>query len=142
MSEKCLDYALHYIYRYPKTEKELKIQLMKKWYNDEEIDFAISNLKLKWYVDDKKFAEAYINSELIKKWKPVVMVKSKLLLKWVDKHIIEEVLSSQEEDIDTALWEAIKKEIEKYKRKWLEWFDIIQKLLWKWYKMNDIKKVI
>ena len=26
----CIDYALDYIYRYPKTEKELRIQLIKK----------------------------------------------------------------------------------------------------------------
>ncbi len=29
-SDKCIDYALHYIYRFPKTEKELKAQLLKK----------------------------------------------------------------------------------------------------------------
>jgi hypothetical protein len=43
-----------------------------------------------------------------------------------------------QEGIDTR----IKKDIEQYKSKWVEWFDIIQKLLRKWYKLSDIKKVI
>jgi len=36
----------------------------------------------------------------------------------------------------------IKKDIDQYKSKWVEWFDIIQKLMRKWYKLDDIKKVI
>ncbi len=142
MSDKCLDYAMHYIYRFPKTEKELRIQLLKKWFSDEEADFVISNLKEKWYVDDRKFAEAYINSELSKKWKPIIVIKSKLLSKWIKRNIVDDVLDKEQENIDEATSNAIRKDIEKMKKKGLEWFDIIQKLLSKWYTMRDIKKVI
>jgi hypothetical protein len=37
---------------------------------------------------------------------------------------------------------AIKKEIETYKKKWVDWFDIIQKLMRRWYQLVDIKAVI
>lgn len=142
MSDKCLNYAMHYIYRFPKTEKELRIQLLKKWFNDEEVDFAISNLKEKGYVDDKKFVQAYINSELSKKWKPQIVIKSKLITKWIDKGTIDEILYQEQENIENATSQTIKKEIEKFKRKWIDWFDIIQKLLSKWYTLKDIKKVV
>jgi SOS response regulatory protein OraA/RecX len=36
----------------------------------------------------------------------------------------------------------IKREIEQYKKRWVEWFDIIQKLMRKGYKLDDIKRVI
>jgi hypothetical protein len=36
----------------------------------------------------------------------------------------------------------IKRDIQQYKKRWIEGFDIIQKLLRKWYKLDDIKRVI
>jgi hypothetical protein len=36
----------------------------------------------------------------------------------------------------------IRKDIAIHKKKWVEWFEIIQKLLRKWYKLSDIKNVI
>ncbi|MFZ5341167.1 MAG: hypothetical protein ACOZBL_00965 [Patescibacteria group bacterium] len=47
MPSSCLDYASNYIYRFPKTEKELKVQLLKKGYSEDEIDQSIDYLKLK-----------------------------------------------------------------------------------------------
>jgi SOS response regulatory protein OraA/RecX len=40
-----IDYALKYIYRYPKTEKELRVRLLEKHYSEEEIEKAIQYLK-------------------------------------------------------------------------------------------------
>jgi SOS response regulatory protein OraA/RecX len=40
-----IEYALKYIYRYQKTEKELIIQLRKKKYTETEIQKAIKYLK-------------------------------------------------------------------------------------------------
>lgn len=140
--QKCLDYAMKYIYRFPKSEKELTVQLLKKWFSEPEIVGAMDFLKKKWYVDDKNYIEMYLNSEVIKKWKPMQLIIRKLLQKWVDKKLIYEVCDEYEEDIEDWILTKINKEIERMKANGMDWFDILQKLTQKWYKLSDIKKVI
>ena len=99
-------------------------------------------LKKKRFADDRIFVESYVRSELVNKWKPVIAVRTKLIQKWADKKLIDEVISEYKNDITWWIKEKIQKEIENYKRKWVEWFDIIQKLMRKWYQLDEIKRVI
>ncbi len=138
----CCQYAIKYISRYPKTEKELRIKLQQKWYDSQQIKYTMDCLKEKWFIDDRIFVESYIRSELVNKWKPIINVRQKLYLKWVDKSLVEEVLKEYQEDILSWIYRKIRKEIESYKKKGVEWFDIIQKLMRKWYKIDDIKYTI
>lgn len=138
----CIDYALRYISRFPKTEKELVIKLYQKWYGTVEVQKVIDDFKKKGYVDDQKFSESYLRSDVINKGKPLLTLTKKLQMKWVDKEIIKKIVVDFEEEIDEWIRTRIKKEIEAYKRKWVDWFDIIQKLMRKWYKLDDIKYVI
>lgn len=138
----CLDYALRYIYRFPKTEKELVIKLYQKWFGTNEVKKVIDNFKEKWYIDDSKFTESYLRSECINKGKPLLLIMKKLELKWVEKSLIKAVAKRFEDEINDWTRTKIKKEIENYKRKWIDWFDIIQKIMRKWYKLDDIKYVI
>lgn len=142
MKKDCLDYALDYIYNYPKTESELIIQLKKKWYVESEINKTISFLKNKNYVNDNNFAQLYLNSEVGKKWKPLALVYSKLLHKWVSKDVIEKAIAANKSDIKEWTTAKIKKEIEKLKNKGESWFDIIQKLMRRGYKLDEIKKCL
>ena len=136
------DYALKYIYRYPKTEKELKIQLYTKWYNTKDIDRTIVELKKKNYVNDEMFTESYIRSEVVNKGKPAIRIIQKLQQKWVPQEIVKDILKKYENEMGDGIHDKIKKEIAAYKRKEVDGFDIIQKLMRKWYKLADIKKVI
>lgn len=138
----CLDYAMHYLYRYPKTEKEMKTQLMKKQYLLEEIEPAMKVLKAKKYIDDRQFAELYLNSEVVKKGKPLMLMQQKLLFKGVDKEIVQEVIKSLEEGIGDGTITRIIKEVDKYAAKEIDSMVIIQKLLAKWYRLDDIKKAL
>lgn len=138
----CFDYALKYIYRYPKTEKELKIQLYTKGYNTKDIDRTIDELKKKNYVNDEMFAESYIRSEVVNKGKPSIRIIQKLQQKWVPQDIVKGVLKKYEHEMGEGTLQKIKKEIQAYKRKEVDGFDIIQKLLRKGYRLDDIKKVI
>ncbi len=138
----CLDYAMHYLYRYPKTEKEMRTQLMKKQYFLEEIDDAMQTLKAKKYIDDRQFAELYLNSEVVKKGKPLGLMQQKLLFKWVDKQVLKEVMSELEEWIGEWTIARIIKETDKFAAKELEPVVIIQKLLARWYRLDDIKKAL
>ncbi|MFA6256433.1 MAG: regulatory protein RecX [Candidatus Absconditabacterales bacterium] len=138
----CFDYALKYIYRYPKTEKELRIQLYTKGYPTSDVDRTIEELKKKNYVNDVMFAESYIRSEVVNKGKPAIRIIQKLQQKGVPQEIVREVLRKYELEMSEGIHDKIKKEIAAYKRKEVDGFDIIQKLMRKGYKLQDIKKVI
>lgn len=138
----CLDYAIDHIYKFPKTESQLRTQLLKKWYSEFDINKSIEYLKTQNYVNDRKYVESYFHSECVKKWKPYLVIKSKLIQKWIDKEIINQVYSEMENEIVNWLHGWIKKEIVKYKKKWLDGFDIVQKLYSRWYSIDDIKKVL
>lgn len=138
----CCQYALKYISRFPKTEKELKIKLQQKWYNEDVIWYTMDYLKEKWFADDKLFIESYVRSELVNKWKPIINIRAKLYHKWADKDLVNEILKDYEEDIATGIAQKIRKQIDSYKKKWVEWFDIIHKLMRKGYRLDDIKDVI
>lgn len=133
---------MHYLYRYPKTEKEMRTQLMKKQYFLEEIDEAMKALKAKKYIDDRQFAELYLNSEVVKKGKPLLLIKQKLLFKWVDKSTVADVIGSLEEGIGEGTIARIVKEIDKFAAKEIDPVVIIQKLLAKWYRLDDVKKAL
>ena len=139
---KCFDYALKYIYRFPKTEKELRIQLYTKGYPTSDVDRTIEEFKKKNYVNDTMFAESYIRSEVVNKGKPAIRIIQKLQQKWVPQEIIREVLKKYENEMGEGTLQKIKKEIQAYKRRDVDGFDIIQKLMRKGYKLQDIKKVI
>jgi SOS response regulatory protein OraA/RecX len=138
----CLDYSLGYIHIYPKTEQELRTKLYTKKYTEEEIDRTITFLASKWYINDLQFTQLYIQSEIIKKGKLPALVKAKLIHKWVDKSIINQVMESKEEEMDAGVHNRIRKEIEKYKNKGLEWYEIMVKISAKWYRISDIRKAI
>ena len=142
MATNCLNFSLNYISRYPKTEKELTIHLFQKWFMSVEVNDTIKRLKELWYIDDEKFVQSYINSEISNKWKPTIVIKQKLIQKWVDSHLVDKLLNKNIEDIQWWTHKKITKEIQNYKKKWIDWFDIIQKLMRKWYKLDDIKSVI
>ena len=137
-----VDYALRYIYRYPKTEKELILQLRKKWYTESEIEKTILYLKKKKYLNDKNFVKDYVDYHLVRRWKPIIYVKNKLFEKWVDSNIVKEVISDKFDEINKWIEKQLKKEIETYKAKWLDGIDIIQRLNRKGYTLNQIKHII
>jgi regulatory protein len=142
MATTCLNFSLNYISRYPKTEKELTVHLFQKWFMSLEVNETIKKLKELWYINDEKFVQSYINSEISNKWKPVIVIKQKLIQKWVDVNLVDQLLKQNIEDMQEWTYKKITRDIQNYKKKWIDWFDIIQKLMRKWYKLDDIKSVI
>jgi len=138
----CLDYALKYISIYPKTEKELEVKLHTKKYTQNDISYTMDFLKKKWYIDDLQFARLYIQSELAKKGKLPYLVKQKLLHKWVDRDIINQCMESADTEIKEGVKQRILKEVEKLKKKGLDWYDIVVKISQKGYSIRDIKQAL
>lgn len=142
MAKSCYEYAIWVIGKYPKTEKELRIKMYQQGYDSEIVTRTLEKLKQDNFVNDELFAESYINSEVIRKGRPLIVITKKLEMRGIDKSIITKVIHEAWEDIEDWILQGINKEIKQYKKKWVDGFDIIQKLMRKWYRLWDIKRVI
>lgn len=142
LKSKSYQYALHYLSRYPKTRKELEMKLLQKWFSYEEVTETIDTLETQHIVDDTKFAESYIYSECVKKWKPIISIRNKLYQKWISRDIIDNIIKNSSEGMEQWIAEKIIKEIEQYKKRGIEWLEIISKLMRKWYTADQIKDAV
>ena len=142
MAKSCYEYAIWVIGKYPKTEKELRIKMYQQWYDSEIVSRTLEKLKQDNFVNDELFAESYINSEVIRKGRPLIVITQKLEMRGIDKAIVSKVVHEAWDDIESWTLQWIQKEINQYKKKWVDGFDIIQKLMRKWYRLWDIKRVI
>lgn len=142
MWKSCYEYAIGVISKYPKTEKELRIKLYQQGYDSDMVIRTLEKLKSENFVNDQLFAESYLNSEVMRKGKPLLVITQKLIIKGIDKSLLSELTHKYAEDIQSGIYEGIAIEIRQYKKKGIEGFDIIQKLLRKGYRLWDIKKVI
>ncbi len=138
----CLDYAMDYIYRFPKSERELRIQLTKKWYFADDIDYTMIELKKRGFIDDTNYATMYIESELVHKGKPSVVIYKKLLEKWIDKQILKDLMTKFETQADEGISARIRKEIDRLKNLGDEGIVIIQKLMRRGYTVSQIKECL
>ena len=120
----------------------MRIILYKKWYNSDDIHRCMDVLKRNDFINDEKFADSFLYSEVAKKWRPLFIIKQKLIQRWIDKWLLIKKISEQQDNLVDWMRKTIKKEIEIYKKKWVDWFDIIQKLMRRWYQLADIKAVI
>ncbi|RAL57128.1 hypothetical protein BSK20_02530 [SR1 bacterium human oral taxon HOT-345] len=142
MGKSCYEYAIGIITKYPKTEKELRIKLYQQGYDSEIVLRTLEKLKSENFVNDLLFAESYLNSEVMKKGKPLFIIKKKLELKGIDKQLLNKLSDKYAEDIQEGILQGIQREIRNYKKRGTDGFEIIQKLMRKGYKLSDIKKVI
>ena len=142
MAKSCYEYAINIISKYPKTEKELRIKMYQQGYDSEMVMRTLEKLKAENFVNDQLFAESYLNSEVIRKGKPLFLIKQKLELKGIDKSLLAQLIEKHTEELQEGIFQGIEKEIRQYKKKGVKGFEIIQKLMRKGYRLADIKKVI
>ncbi|GHW02959.1 hypothetical protein AGMMS50249_7450 [candidate division SR1 bacterium] len=138
----CLDYAMTYLSKYPKTEQEMRLLLYKKGYDTDKIISTMETLKRNSFIDDAKYAESYFNSEVIRKGKPIFIVRQKLIQRGIDKKLIEDLISENQDEMNSGIDATIRKELQQYKKKGIDGFDGIQKLIRKGYRLQDIKDSI
>lgn len=142
MMKSCYEYAMDVLSKYPKTEKELRIKMYQHGYDSQMVMKTLEKLKVENFLNDKMFVESYLNSEVMRKGKPLFLVQQKLTMKGIDPKIIAELSNQFAEDIQEGIENRIQKEINQYKKKGVDGFEIIQKLMRKGYRLADIKKVV
>lgn len=99
----CFNRALGLLSKLMKTEKQLRDYLKEKKYPKVCIDKAIDKLKDYGYIDDKAYAENYINASSSIKSKR--KIKYELILKGVKEEIVENALEnfSDESEYEVCL---------------------------------------
>lgn len=137
-----IEFAMRYLTQYPKSERDMEVILLQKKYTEKEIEVAIYKLKQAGLLDDAHYVKLYIDSEVIKKWKPISAVKTLLFKKGIEKHIVEKYCADNWKDIRDGIFQRIELEIEKYKAKWFVWIEIIQKLQQRGYLFGHIQEAV
>ena len=84
--------AMHILERTDKTEAQLRRKLEESEYPKEAVESAIAYVTSYGYLDDRRYAEHYI--EWKKQGKGKARLKMKLVQKGISREIIEEVLES------------------------------------------------
>ncbi|HCY77894.1 MAG TPA: hypothetical protein DHV28_18460 [Ignavibacteriales bacterium] len=104
--------ALSFLARRFHSERELLIKLKSKSYEERLIKIVLSELKQRDFIDDKIFANHFVEEKLKKKLWGKNKIRAALFSKGVSASIIDEVLdefSIDEEQNDTAFELAVKK---------------------------------
>lgn len=156
ISQKIVDYSIWYYLKYYPSKRKLKRKLIEKfwvnsengkkywWIWDEEIDYIL-NYKMSSIIDEKAVILSKIRV-FKNKWKSKIYIKQKLYERLEPKDLIEELL--EQEFLDWEL-EILRNEYQKVKTKIRNYVSesdynqkIIQKLMMKGFKYDDIKQLI
>lgn len=99
------NYALSVLSRTIKSEKQLKMKLKEKGYDEQFIDNAIIKLKQKKYLDDERYSEILISNRTSISKYGKRRIRQDLYTKGISCEIIDEKLSfiSDEEELERAL---------------------------------------
>lgn len=96
-------YIFNYLTKYVATEKKARDMMKKKGYSSSSIEYAIEKAKDYRYIDDRGYAERYIERKLSNSG--MAKIKSELSMLGVSSRIISELISEVDEDdiLDGAL---------------------------------------
>ncbi|WP_326906594.1 regulatory protein RecX [Sedimentibacter sp. MB31-C6] len=108
---KAYNYAISILSRRAKSEKELRLKMSQKGYENEYIDFTIDKLKQNKYIDDSDYSERFILDKLNFSKYGKLKIREALYNKGIDKQIIDEklILISSEDEFKRSYELAEKK---------------------------------
>lgn len=108
--------ALRFLSFRPRSEKEMRVRLLKKFPKDL-VEKIIKELKEEKFLDDREFAKAFLRNREILRPSGRKLLFLELRKKGIEKEIIEEVLNkvyNKEKELELAK-KAAKKKIKIYK---------------------------
>lgn len=113
---KAIDKALNILKFMDRSEQELRLKLSREEYLDVIIDRVIEYVKHYGYLNDERFATAFVKARKNRKSK--LMIKNELQQKGISKDIIQNVFEAEyeTEDMEDAEMVAIRKAIAKKTR--------------------------
>jgi regulatory protein len=120
---------------------EIREYLKKKDWDSEVIILTIERLSQEGQLDDLVFARAWIQTRQLQRSRSKSHLRSELMLKRIDRDLIDEALSELEEDGEDA---ALDRLIEKMRRqsRYLDDKKLAEYLGRQGFKYGDIKKAL
>ena len=109
VADKAMMRAYDQLSRRPRSIWEMQDYLRRKDYDDQLITDIVNRLKEQDYLNDKKFAEAWISNRRLLKRTSKRRLFQELKQKRVDEHTINDVLEEDETDESEVLRELIAK---------------------------------
>lgn len=104
---KLYNYAISVLSRGSKSEKELKLKLSDKGYDDESINTAIEKLKANKYINDDDYCKKFINDKINISKYGKRRIKEALINKGIDRELIEKNISYVSQDDETKIAYAL-----------------------------------
>ena len=136
--DKAYDRALNLIARRLRSEWEIREYLKRKDYTPALIDTIVNKLSIRGYVDDAKFAEAWVRNRRLLKPTARRRLVQELRAKRVPNEIIDQVLVADETDELQVLRVLVEKKKSRYPDK----LKFMQYLARQGYNYDDIKAVL
>lgn len=127
--EKAYTRALKFLNFRPRSEKEVRDNLLKKKIDPDFIEGIIELLKKQKFLNDYEFTRMWVESRLRSSPRSLSLIKRELLQKGVSRDIVEAQISNFQFSISNELDNAkrlVEKKIKRYKM--LEKHEIYQKL--------------
>ena len=137
--ENAFNYAVDYICKYVPSQKQMTHKLYDKDYSKRVVDYVIEKCKSYGYIDDEKYAQSYVFQN--RKLKGKLKLKQELMLKGIDKKIIDDVLADYDEE-DGCLILARKKALNKDLDDPKVYAQLVRFLQYRGYDWEQIKKSI
>lgn len=138
VEDKAYDRALNLIARRPRSRWELEDYLKRKDYDKEIVEKTLNKLSERGYVNDVKFAEAWVRSRRLLKPTSKRRLILELRQKRVDSEAIEKVLEEDETDEREVLRDLVARKRKRYPDK----LKFMQYLARQGYNYDDIKSVL
>lgn len=105
------DAAIQFIAHRPRSEREVRDRLRKRGYSSEAIEIAVEKVRGWNYLDDKSFAEFWVENRVRHRPRGARMLASELRQKGVDREVIDNVLEETELNEDAAALDLARKRL-------------------------------
>lgn len=139
IEDKAYTRSLDLLARRARSEWEVRDYLKRKDYETDVIEKIVNRLSKSGYIDDAKFAEAWINNRRLLKSTSKRKLRMELMQKRVDESIINEALLEDETDEQQVLRDLIAKK--SHQTRYQDKTKLMQYLLRQGFSYDDIKAV-
>jgi len=130
--------ALDLVSRRLRSEKEIRDYAWRKQWSEEVRERVVERLKDRGYLDDAKFAEAFVRSRVNSRSFSRRKMEQELMKKGIGRDLIAQALAS--EDFDES--ESLKKLVAKKRARYESDEKLTQYLVRQGFRYDDIKKIL
>jgi len=98
----CLDSALRFLANRPRSEREIRRRLAEKGHEPERVDRVIDKLTRLRLVDDRVFAEYWLENRALHRPKGARALRAELFQKGLARDVVEGALEAERDEPDDA----------------------------------------